>query len=312
VSARELFVLGTASQVPTRHRNHNSYFLRWDHAGILFDPGEGTQRQMILAGLAVSAITHICITHFHGDHCLGLPGVLQRLALDAAAPVSIHYPASGQEYFERLRDASIYEHRHLLVPKPIATGGVLFEDERLSLEAAELEHSVPCFGYRVREKDRWRVRQERLDAIGLRGPLVGQLLRDGHAIWQGRQLQRAEVAEMRTGQSFAFVMDTRWCAGALQLAHGADLLLCEATFLSTEAQLAQLSGHMTARQAGRLAYEGGVRTLVLGHFSQRYPDSGVLVAEARAEHADVIAATEPDPQHPEDLSHRIPIPPAYL
>ena len=82
MSHRELVVLGTASQAPTRRRNHNGYYLRWDEAGLLFDPGEGTQRQMLFAGVTTSQVTSICITHFHGDHCLGLPGVLQRMSLD--------------------------------------------------------------------------------------------------------------------------------------------------------------------------------------------------------------------------------------
>ena len=81
MSSRELYVLGTASQVPTRYRNQNGFFLRWDREGILFDPGEGTQRQLLRAGLSVSDITRICVTHFHGDHCLGLPGIIQRRAL---------------------------------------------------------------------------------------------------------------------------------------------------------------------------------------------------------------------------------------
>src|SRR5690606_35127956 len=85
MSVRELVVLGTASQVPTRHRAHNGYLLRWDGAGFLFDPGEGTQRQLLLAGVPSSEITHICVTHFHGDHCLGVPGIVQRMALDKVA-----------------------------------------------------------------------------------------------------------------------------------------------------------------------------------------------------------------------------------
>ncbi|MGI9645352.1 MAG: MBL fold metallo-hydrolase, partial [Ilumatobacteraceae bacterium] len=94
MSARELVVLGTASQAPTRHRNHNGYLLRWDGSAILFDPGEGTQRQFTLAGVSPASITRICITHFHGDHCLGLPGVIMRMDLDQAQlPVPIHYPA---------------------------------------------------------------------------------------------------------------------------------------------------------------------------------------------------------------------------
>ena len=82
MTARDLIVLGTASQVPTRRRNHNGYLLRWDGEGVLLDPGEGTQRQLTLAGVAPSTITRICLTHLHGDHCLGLPGVIQRLSLD--------------------------------------------------------------------------------------------------------------------------------------------------------------------------------------------------------------------------------------
>ena len=113
---RELVVLGTASQAPTRMRNHNGYLLRWDGEGILFDPGEGTQRQLAHAGIAASEITRMCITHFHGDHALGVPGIVQRLSLDRVAhPVSAHYPASGADFFERLRHATpFYETAVLL------------------------------------------------------------------------------------------------------------------------------------------------------------------------------------------------------
>src|SRR5919199_5383025 len=128
--AREFVVLGTASQAPTRLRNHNGYLLRWDAEAVLFDPGEGTQRQLLLAGVASSAITRICITHFHGDHCLGLPGVVQRLSLDRVVhPVPVHYPASGQVFFDRLRHASVFHEvaelreRPLSGDGPVASGG---------------------------------------------------------------------------------------------------------------------------------------------------------------------------------------------
>ena len=102
MSNRELVVLGTASQAPTRSRNHNGYFLRWDDEGLLFDPGEGTQRQMLFAGITASQITRICITHFHGDHCLGLPGVLARMSLDRVPhTVEVSYPAGSREVFGR-------------------------------------------------------------------------------------------------------------------------------------------------------------------------------------------------------------------
>ncbi|HET7415485.1 MAG TPA: MBL fold metallo-hydrolase, partial [Arthrobacter sp.] len=100
---RELVVLGTASQVPTRARNHNGYLLRWDGEGVLFDPGEGTQRQMIRAGVSATQINRICLTHLHGDHCFGLPGVLSRMVLDGVDhQVHLHFPASGADMVKAL------------------------------------------------------------------------------------------------------------------------------------------------------------------------------------------------------------------
>ncbi|MCA9658673.1 MAG: MBL fold metallo-hydrolase, partial [Myxococcales bacterium] len=124
MSARELVVLGTASQVPTRYRNHNGYLLRWDAEGILFDPGEGTQRQMITAAVTASMITRICITHFHGDHCLGFASMVQRISLDRVPhTVDVYYPASGQVYYDRLRRASIFHDVSHIEPHPIREAG---------------------------------------------------------------------------------------------------------------------------------------------------------------------------------------------
>jgi ribonuclease Z len=154
MSVRAVNFLGTSSQVPTRSRNHNALFLSWDDLGILFDPGEGTQRQMILAGLNAAQITHVAVTHFHGDHCLGLAGIIQRLSLDRVPhPVEVVYPASGQAYFERLRHASLFHETATLVPRPVAVRG----DEEIEvcrrgsvrLLARALEHGVDCQGFRL-------------------------------------------------------------------------------------------------------------------------------------------------------------------
>src|SRR5438270_566818 len=149
MSARTVTFLGTASQVPTRERNHNALFLAWDGLGVLFDPGEGTQRQMTHAGLSASQITHIVLTHFHGDHCLGLAGVLQRLSLDRVPhPVEVAYPAGGQVYFERLRHASAYHEAATVVPRPLVVPpGAEVEAFRAGtarLLARALEHGVEC------------------------------------------------------------------------------------------------------------------------------------------------------------------------
>ena len=172
MSVRELVVLGTSSQVPTRHRNHNGYLLLWDGEGILFDPGEGTQRQMLLAGVSASQITRICITHFHGDHALGLAGVIQRISLDRVPhEVNVHFPASGQVYFDRLRSATIFRDHANIVPRPLLVPG-LQDPGPPRLVAAPLDHTVETWGYRVEEPPRVTLDPARLEAAGVVGPAI--------------------------------------------------------------------------------------------------------------------------------------------
>ncbi|QIQ04893.1 ribonuclease Z [Streptomyces liangshanensis] len=279
MSVRELVVLGTASQVPTRHRNHNGYLLRWDGEGLLFDPGEGTQRQMLRAGVAAHDINRICVTHFHGDHALGLAGVIQRINLDRVPhPLTAHYPASGQHFFERLRYATAYRETVRLTEAPVTGDGVLARTAAYTLEAHVLSHPVESYGYRLTEPDGRRMLPERLAAHGIKGPDVGRLARDG--VLGGVTLD--EVSEIRTGQRFAFVMDTRLCDGVHTLAEGCDMLVIESTFLDEDETLATDHGHLTAGQAGRVARDAGVRHLVLTHFSQRYGDPEAFARQARA------------------------------
>src|SRR5690349_19755080 len=150
--ARELVVLGTASQAPTRHRNHNGYLLRWDTEGLLFDPGEGTQRQLLLAGVPVSTVTRLCVTHFHGDHCLGVPGIVQRLSLDRTThPVSAYFPASGAEFFARLRHACAFHDVVDVRENPVREDGPIAAGEFGILEARRLDHSLDAVGFRLTE-----------------------------------------------------------------------------------------------------------------------------------------------------------------
>ncbi|SBS76722.1 Ribonuclease Z [uncultured Mycobacterium sp.] len=299
---RELVVLGTASQVPTRYRNHNGYLLRWDDEGLLFDPGEGTQRQMVLAGVAASAVNRLCLTHFHGDHCLGVPGIIQRASLDRVGhPITAHFPASGAEYFARLRHASIFCDTVDVREQPIEAGGTVAVGAFGVLEARALEHSTDVFGYRLVEPDGRRFIPELLSRFGISGPEVGELDRTGAIRVGDRVIEVEQVSEARAGQRFAFVMDTRLCDGVYELADGADLLVIEATFLTEDEHLAVQYGHLTARQAAQVAAECRVRTLVLTHFSQRYQDAASrYVDEAAAVFGgDIVVA--------EDLM-RVPVP----
>lgn len=277
-------MLGTSSQVASRERNQNGYFLRWDSEGFLFDPGEGTQRQMLYAGVPATAITRLCVTHFHGDHCLGVPGVIQRLSLDNVQhPVHAHYPASGQEYFTRLRYAASFFERAELREEPVEEDGLLSVGSFGQLWARRLEHPVESFGYQLVEPDGRRMLPELLTRYGVSGPAIGRLQQAGSLEVDGRTVTIEQVSEPRPGQRFAFVMDTRLCEGVFRLADQADLLVIESTFLSSEAELARNFGHLTARQAARVAQECGVRKLVLTHFSQRYTDPTLFHQEAAAE-----------------------------
>ncbi|XVU26442.1 ribonuclease Z [Actinoplanes sp. CA-054009] len=294
---RELVVLGSASQVPTRHRNHNGYLLRWDDEVILFDPGEGTQRQMLFAGLAVTPIRRICITHFHGDHSLGLPGILQRISLDKVRhPVTVHYPGAGQEFYDRLRHATSYWDNAEIVASPIEGASFAVETSAGRLTARPLWHSLPTYGYRLDEPSARRMIPERLAEHGISGPAVGALQRDGRV----GDVTLDQVSVQRPGQSFAFIMDTGLTDTVYALAEGVDLLVIESTFLTEDAEMAAMVGHLTAAQAGSVARESGVRKLLLTHFSQRYADPRRFLDEAAAEFSGEIVIAE-------DLM-RVPVP----
>lgn len=294
MAARELVVLGTASQVPTRRRNHNGYVLRWDGATFLFDPGEGTQRQMLLADVTAPSIDRICITHAHGDHCLGLPGVLLKRAVDEAiAPVTLHYPAPSGADLAPLVWGEVVDvpvHPELGLHEVAAD-----EKGRWRLLAAPLDHRTDTVGYRVEEPDGVTMLPEALAAHGIAGPDVGRLQREGRLETPDGVVALEQVSEPRRGQSFAFVMDTRLCRGAVELAAGADVLVVESTYLHRDADLAEQYGHLTALQAGALAATAGVRRLVLTHFSRRYGDDGApFAAEAAREFPEVTAVEDLD------------------
>jgi ribonuclease Z len=301
VSVRELVVLGTASQVPTRTRAHNGYLLRFDGVGILVDPGEGTQRQLAMAGARVSSLRHILITHAHGDHCLGLPGVLQRLSLDGVpGPVHVRFPTAAAPYIERLRDASLYQARTEVQLHP-QEAGLVADDGRFALRAVTLshgtaEHPVPTLGWRLEEPDGRRLDRDRLRRANVPPRARSELVAEGHVTVDGRRVELRDVSDPRPGQVAAVVMDTRDGDGAREAAAGADLLVIEATFLEDERDLAEEVGHLTAGQAAAIARDVGARRVVLTHLSQRYPDTAGHLAEARvvAPDLDLTVASDLD------------------
>jgi ribonuclease Z len=260
---------------------------------------------MLFAGVTAHQVTRVCVTHFHGDHSLGLPGVLQRMALDQVTrTVEVAYPASGADIFGHIRKVSLFHDtlslRERLVPE---AGAVLTDGPAFRLEARPLSHSVPAVGYRLTEPDGRRMLPAELAARGITGADVGRLQRAGSLERNGGVVHLADVSAPRRGQKFAFIMDTRLCDAVFELADDTDLLVCESTFADADADLAARYGHLTAGQAGQVAAAAAARRLVLTHFSQRYDDTAMpqLLRDAAAAYdGEIILAADLD---------RVPVPP---
>lgn len=291
----KLTFLGTSAGTPTRTRNVTSLALQWVQQGALwlFDAGEGTQHQILRASaVKVSQLEHIFITHLHGDHIFGLPGLLASRSLikGALTPVTLHGPA-GLETF--LRCALEMSQTHLRFPLQIETvrEGLVHEDDGCQVFCRPLAHGIPSFGYAVQEKPRpGEFDAEKARSLGIpSGPIYG-LLKNGETVTlpDGRTIDGRElVGPPRPGRKVVVCGDTAPTVHAVELARDADVLVHEATFLSDQADRAAQVGHSTAAQAATVARDASARALILTHFSARYESDSEsrlpdLLAEAQA------------------------------
>ncbi|NGX57855.1 MAG: Ribonuclease Z [Chlamydiae bacterium] len=293
MSVRDLTILGCSSQQPTRYRNHGAYLFRWNGQGLLFDPGEGTQRQFIFAKIAPPVVNYIFVSHFHGDHCLGLGSFLMRLNLDKVNhPIHVFYPASGKKYFNRLRYGTIYHETIQVIEHPVETAGLVYKDENFTVHAEFLNHGVDNLGWRITEPDTRKFDRKQLEEFGVIGPMVKELQKKEKLIVNGQEVNLSDVSWIRPGESIAVVIDTLPCEAAVKLAKKARILLCESTYLEEERDLAVDHFHMTAKQAAMIAKEAEAEQLILTHFSARYPDAEVFEAEARKIFPNTYAAED--------------------
>lgn len=282
MSVRDITILGCSSQQPTRYRNHGAYLVRWNDEGLLFDPGEGTQRQFIFANIAPTVISRVLISHFHGDHCLGLGSILMRLNLDKVThPIHCYYPASGKKYFDRLRYGTIYHEMITVIEHPVAKPGIVHDDGKFKIEATFLEHGVDTIGWRITEADMRKFDRDKLEAAGIRGPMVRELQQQGSLIVEDKEVQLDDVSWIRKGDSIAVVIDTRYCQNAIDIARDAKVLLCESTYQEEHKDLAYKNFHLTAAEAATIAREAGAKELILTHFSARYTNGRGFEEEAK-------------------------------
>lgn len=293
MSVRDLIIFGTSAQQPTRYRNHGGYLLRWNGEGFLIDPGEGTQRQFIFAEVKPTSVTRILITHFHGDHCLGLGSMLMRLNLDKVThPIHCYYPASGKKYFDRLRYSTIYHETIQVIEHPISEEGVVHDDGQFTISVAFMKHGVHNLAYRITEKDEVRYEKEKLALLGIKGPMMKELIEKKWVEVGGKKVGIEEVSFIQKGDSFAVILDTKLCQSAFDIAKGAKMLLMEATYCENFKHLAEEYLHLTAKEAATVAKAANAKQLVLTHYSARYTDTAMHEAEAKTVFLQTIAAED--------------------
>ena len=297
----ELLFLGTSAGMPIRERNVTSIALRFSQQSgsyWLFDCGEATQHQMNHTTLKPNRMSKLFITHLHGDHVFGIPGLLSsRSNLGGSDVLEIYGPQGVRELVEsNLRISET----HLVYPleiKEIAEG-IIYQDDEFTIEAAQLDHRIDCYGYRIVESERvGALNAEWLAEMEIPpGPLYGQL-KSGQDITldDGRVIRAADaVGASIPGRIITILGDTRPCQNAVKLSEGADLLVHEATFAHDLADKAEEYGHSTTLQAAQIAAAAGAKRLLITHFSSRYKneDLAMLEAEARTVFPHTEAAIE--------------------
>ncbi|MFM8937363.1 MAG: ribonuclease Z [Vulcanococcus sp.] len=282
--------LGTSSGVPTRGRNVSAVALRLPQRAELwlFDCGEGTQHQFLRSELRVSQLSRIFITHMHGDHVFGLPGLLASLGLAGTCNgIDLYGPDPLRDYLEGvLRTSSTrisYPLRSHRVKEAARSGAVLLDDDDLSVRCAPLTHRVPAYAYRVDQKPRpGRFDVEQAKALGIPpGPIYAEL-KAGRSVSldDGRIINGASLCgPQRPGCSLMYCTDTVFCEAAVELAAGADLLIHESTFSHAEAEMAFARQHSTSTMAAQTALAAGVKQLALTHLSPRYVAGNPVTAD---------------------------------
>ncbi len=277
-----LTFLGTSAGTPSRIRNVSALALQFDQQSAfwLFDCGEGTQQQMMRSPLRLSQLQYVFISHLHGDHFFGLPGMLasRSLQYSAETPVTVFGPPGLQRFMQTTFEVSGSQLGYPLTIQEVKPG-LVYEDERFVVTCLPLIHRIASFGYAVVEKDQpGHFDVETAQQMGIQaGPLYGRLKR-GETITlpDGRTVNGAElVGPPVTGRKVVYCCDTIFCKNSIQLARQADVLVHEATYAGEDLELAVRGGHSTATQAAEVARQAGAKALVMTHFSSRYEAQGV-------------------------------------
>jgi ribonuclease Z len=277
----EITFLGTSCMQPTKERNHSGVLLSHKGENILFDCGEGTQRQMRYAGIKPSKITRLCISHFHGDHVFGIPGLLSAMGADQfSKKLQIYGPKGTKAYFDHIfkwfAAKGIIEHEIHEVES-----GKVFETPEFEVQCEKLKHSTPCIGFSFNEKDKLRIDVKKAKKFELSGPILGRLQEGETVTFKGQKIKPSDVTYSVPGKKITVFGDTMPCSGADKLAKDADLLVSEGTHLDEIKEKTEKAMHLTVKQAALIASENNVKKLIITHISPRYKSDADIITEAR-------------------------------
>lgn len=281
----EIIFLGTAAMVPTRERNHTAIALTYKGETILFDCGEGTQRQIRLAKLSPSRISKLIISHWHGDHVLGIPGLVQTLgAIGYEKTMKVYGPKGTKEFMRRILHAFLCEQKIRIEVEETDAGKVL-ETEDYAITAMRLNHSVPTLAYCFQEKDKLKINLDYLRNFGLKKHPILKELQEGKNIkWNGKLIKAKDATFVKKGKKICIALDTRMTKELekklASFAKDSDVLVMESTFGDELAEKANEYQHLHATQAANIAKKAKAKKLFLTHFSQRYKTVNELKKQA--------------------------------
>jgi ribonuclease Z len=287
----QIIFLGTSCAKPTKERNHSSIFVSYGSDGILFDCGEGTQRQLTIAGIKPHKINKVMISHWHGDHVLGLPGLIQTLGLlGYEKTLKIYGPVGTKKRVRSIFDSCDFEERIDIEVKEVKEGK-FYDGNDYYLEAYELKHSTRIIGFRFVEKNKRRINISAVKKLGIpEGPLLGKLQEGKTITFNGKKIGPKNTTYVVEGKKIGYIPDSVPNKNSIKIAQDNDILICDATYDSSLQEKADKHMHMTAKQAGLIANQAKVKKLIITHFSTRYKDAKVLEEDAKDVFKDVEAA----------------------
>jgi len=279
MSMIKVIFLGTSDAIPSAERNHTSILLEYKNEDILIDCGEGTQRQFRKAKLNPNKITKILITHWHGDHVLGIPGLLQTLSFsDYNKILNIYGPKGTKEFMKILLRTFAFQGKYKINVHEVQ--GKFFENDEFCLKAEKMSHGIPCNAYTFIKKGKLRIDKKKLARTKLKGPILKKLKEGKDIFYRGKKYLAKNLTYEEDSKKISFVFDTSFNQKIIPFVKDSDLLVCESTFGVELEDKADKYKHLNVKQTAEIAKKSKSKKLVLTHISQRYSKNSKKILDA--------------------------------